>query len=113
MVKGNGYTFIDGNYDKISFFVSVLKRGLLQKGSTLRGKNVLPRGANSFLLEETAFYKALCMQVCKQEVTKWQKKYQMYQVTLKNMLYLELCFRHFIVSGLVENYHFRLVMDSG
>ena len=28
-----------------------------EKGSTLKGKNLFPRGANSFLLEQTPFQK--------------------------------------------------------
>ena len=36
------------------------------KGSTLKGKNLLPRGANSFLLEETPFQKGLGVQESKQ-----------------------------------------------
>ena len=40
------------------------------KRSTLKGKNLLPLGANSFLLEWTLFQKGLGEQECKQEVTK-------------------------------------------
>ena len=37
-----------------------------EKGSTLKGKNLLPLGANSFLLEYTPFQKGLSVQVSKQ-----------------------------------------------
>ena len=38
--------------------------------STLKGKNLLPREANSFLLEQTPFQKGLGTQESKTEVTK-------------------------------------------
>ena len=41
-----------------------------EKRSTLKGKNLLPIGANSFLLEKTTFQKEDCAQESKQEVTK-------------------------------------------
>ena len=62
-LKGNGYTFRDGNSVKILSPVS-------EKGSALKGKNLLPLGANSFLLDETLFQKGLGMQESKKEVTK-------------------------------------------
>ena len=43
---------------------------LSEKGSTLNGKNLLPKGANSFLLVKTPFQKDLGLQKTKQEVTK-------------------------------------------
>ena len=39
--------------------------------STLKRKNVLPLGANSFLLEQTSFQKGPVVQESKQEDTKW------------------------------------------
>ena len=44
-VKCNGYNFIVGSSVK-KVFVSLLK-----KGSALKGKHLLPLGANAFLLE--------------------------------------------------------------
>ena len=44
MIKGNGYTFKGGNSNKIILLPS-------EKLSTLIEKNLLPGGANSFLLE--------------------------------------------------------------
>ena len=41
-----------------------MKRGLLYK------KNLLPEGANSFLIETTSFQKGNCLMESKQEVTK-------------------------------------------
>ena len=41
-----------------------------EKRSTLKGKNLLPLGANSFLLEHTSFQKRLVVQESKQEVSK-------------------------------------------
>ena len=41
-----------------------------EKGSILKGKNLLPQGANSFLLELTPFQKGLGVQETKQELTK-------------------------------------------
>ena len=43
---------------------------LSEKGSTLKGKNLLPLGANSFLLEQTLFQKGTGVPESKQEVTK-------------------------------------------
>ena len=43
---------------------------LLKKGSTLKGKNLLPLGANSFLLEKTPFQKGPGLQESEQKVTK-------------------------------------------
>ena len=40
------------------------------KESTLKGKNLLLRGANSFLLEWTPFEKRISVQDSKQEITK-------------------------------------------
>ena len=37
-----------------------------EKGSTLRGKNLLPEGANSFLLEQIPFQKGIGVQEGKQ-----------------------------------------------
>ena len=41
-----------------------------EKGSTLKGKNLLPLGANSFLLEQTPFQKGYGKQESKLEVIK-------------------------------------------
>ena len=41
-----------------------------EKGSTLKGKNLLPRGANSFLLKLTPFQKTL---MCRKANRKSQK----------------------------------------
>ena len=41
-----------------------------EKGSTLTGKNLLPMGANSFLLEWTPFQKGFGVQESKPKVTK-------------------------------------------
>ena len=41
-----------------------------EKGATLKEKNLLPLGANSFLLEQTPFQKELDVPELKQEVTK-------------------------------------------
>ena len=41
----------------ISFLAILHTKPHAVKGSTLKGKNLLPRGANSFLLEETSFQK--------------------------------------------------------
>ena len=41
-----------------------------EKGSTLKGKNFLPMGANSFLLEQIPFQKGFSSQERKQEVAK-------------------------------------------
>ena len=42
-----------------------------EKGSTLKGKNLLPAmGANSFLLEQTTYQKANSIQESKQDLTK-------------------------------------------
>ena len=43
---------------------------LFETRSTLKGKNLLPRGANSFLLELTSFQKGLCVPKNKHDVTK-------------------------------------------
>ena len=40
-----------------------------EKVSTLKGKNLLPTGANSFLLELTPFQKGFAVQESKQEAT--------------------------------------------
>ena len=41
-----------------------------EKGSSLKGKTLLPRGANSFFLEKIPFQKWLGVQESKQEVSK-------------------------------------------
>ena len=41
-----------------------------EKGSAQKGKNLLPRGANSFLFQQTPFQKGLGAQESTQEVTK-------------------------------------------
>ena len=41
-----------------------------EMGSTLKGKNLLPLGPDSFLLEQTPFWKGLRVQKSKQEVAK-------------------------------------------
>ena len=41
-----------------------------EMGSTLKGKNLLPLGANSFLVEESPFQKGFVVQTNKQEVSK-------------------------------------------
>ena len=43
MIKGTGYTFRGGNPVKLFCLPS-------EKGPSLKGKNLLPLGANSFLL---------------------------------------------------------------
>ena len=43
-LRKNGYIFKENNFVKIILLSS-------EKGSTLKGKNLLPLGANSFLLE--------------------------------------------------------------
>ena len=48
---------------------TILSFTLLKK-SILRGTNLLPVGANSFLLEKTPFQKGVGVQECKQKVTK-------------------------------------------
>ena len=40
-----------------------------EQESTLKGRNLLPMGANSFLLEKTPFQKGSSVQESKQEVT--------------------------------------------
>ena len=72
---GNGYTFKGRQLHK-KCFASLLKWGvihnesLLPMGSTLKGKNLLPRGANSFLLEIIPFQEVLDVQESIQDVTK-------------------------------------------
>ena len=41
-----------------------------EKGSSLKGKNLLPLGANSILLEKTSFQKRICVQESKPEAIK-------------------------------------------
>ena len=53
MFKGKGYCFKGSNSFKIVFLPS-------GKGSSIKGKNLLPVGANSFLLEKTPFQKLMC-----------------------------------------------------
>ena len=48
---------------KVLYFLS-------EKWSSLKEKNLLPRGANSFVSEKTTFQKEVSMQELKQEVTK-------------------------------------------
>ena len=58
---------------------------LLEKGSTLKGENLLPLGANSLLLEWTSFQKGFAVWETKQEVTglfPLLKLCQVYPVTL-------------------------------
>ena len=43
---------------------------LSEKGSPLKGKDLLPVGANPFLLEYTPFKQWFCAQECSHEVTK-------------------------------------------
>ena len=50
-LKGNGYTSEDDISIRFCF--------PSEKGSTLKGKNLLPLGANSFLLELNPFQKGL------------------------------------------------------
>ena len=72
--------------------VSLLKLFCLPsgKGSTLKGTNLLPQGANSFLLEFISFQRETGMQQSKQEVTKklcpfaeMAITHQVYSVSLK------------------------------
>ena len=56
-LKGNGYSFRDGNSEH-SFAPPS------EKGCTVKGKNLLPMGANTFLLQYTLFRRS------KLEVTK-------------------------------------------
>ena len=62
MVNVNGYSFKGSNY-QYAYIPS-------KKGSTLKGRNLHPVGANSFLLGETLFQKGFDVQELKQEVTK-------------------------------------------
>ena len=54
--------------DTLSMAATLLKSFWLSSinGSTLKGKNLLPLGANSFLLEETHFLKELDVQGSKE-----------------------------------------------
>ena len=61
LLKGNEYTFWGDT--SVKLFCS-------GKGSILKGKNLLPLGANSFVLEYIPFQKGLCVQESKQEVQK-------------------------------------------
>ena len=47
-----------------------------EKGSALKGKNLLPKGANSFFLEQTPFQKGLGVKESKQEIenVKYRRK---------------------------------------
>ena len=45
-----------------------------EKGSTLKGKNLLPMGVNYFLLEWTPFQKGFVVQKCKKEATKAESR---------------------------------------
>ena len=62
-LKGIGYTWSGFRHfltREATFVTSCLlsvHNRLLKKGSSLIGKNLLPRGANSFLLEKTLFQK--------------------------------------------------------
>ena len=68
-----------------------------EKGSTLKGKNLLPVGANSFLLEETLFGMGLSTR--KQPGShrsylpceEWQKIYHVYLVPFKLCTLTHLC----------------------
>ena len=62
-VKGNGYTLMKGNSVNSFCFPS-------EKRSTLKGRNLLPLGANFFLLEKTPFQKGIGVLESKQEVMK-------------------------------------------
>ena len=55
---------------------------LFEKGSTLKGKNLLPGGANSFLLELTPIRKGLNVQEDKQEDNKICLPYEKRQLNL-------------------------------
>ena len=48
-----------------------------EKESDIKRKNVLPKGANSFLLEQTLFQKGVHMQESKRKVTKTPLLYKM------------------------------------
>ena len=74
--KGNGYTLKGDN--------SVIDFACFEKGSALKGKNLLPMGANSFLLEKIPLQKYLGLQEVTSclPVTKWQKILQVYQCPL-------------------------------
>ena len=62
IIKVNGYTYTGGNSVKTFCLPS-------EKGSTQKGKNLLPLGANSFLLELTPIRNGVDVQESKQEVT--------------------------------------------
>ena len=61
--KVNGYTFKGDNSVKMGCLLS-------EKSSSLKGKNLLPLGANSFLLEKRSFQKGF---VCRKVNSKSQK----------------------------------------
>ena len=69
-----------------------------EKGSTLKGKNLLPKGASSVLIDLIPFENAHEMQESKQEVTKIisleksQKIYQMYPDPMHVIVQSEECF---------------------
>ena len=68
-VKGDGYNFSEGNSVK-----SVLLSS--EKGSTLKGKNLLQLGANSFLFRVDPFQKGFGMHEGKPEVKKLRPLYK-------------------------------------
>ena len=67
-IKANRYTVKGGNSVKIGLVP--FWKGVCSKRKEFQGKNLLPLGANSFLLEQTSFQKGLGMQASKKEVTK-------------------------------------------
>ena len=64
LLNGTGYNFRGSNSVKLFHLLS-------EKGSTLRGKNSLPLGANSFLLKQTPFWNRVDELGSQQEVTKF------------------------------------------
>ena len=62
-LKGNDTCSRETTLLKLFWFLS-------GKVSALKGKNLLPLGANSFLVEQTPFQKGLDVKKRKQEVTK-------------------------------------------
>ena len=67
VLKVNGYTFRKGG----NSVKTVLSSS--EKGSTLKGKTLLPLGAKSFFLEEIPFQKGLGVQESRQltKVVSW------------------------------------------
>ena len=74
MCLRNGCSFRGDNYVIKKFFSGEATLSIYgtpsEKESTLKGKNLLPMGANSFLLEWTHFQMGLGVLESKQEVTK-------------------------------------------